>query len=486
MRLDGYIRVSKVGKRKHRPESFISPEQQREQIEGWAKLRSVTIANWETDLDKPGPKLSRPGLDKILGRVARGETGGIAVAKINRLSRAGVADALKLVEQIVEQGGTLAAVDLGIDPTTPFGEFGLTIMLGLARMESRRIGEMWLDARTRAVDRGVHISGHEPLGYLRGETGVLYPDPSTSWSVTEAFKLRAARESWKVIADWLTEEGVPTRHGAPQWTIATVRTMIRNRVYLGEARSGDLVKVGAHEPLVDEQTWLAANRPGGISYAPSGSTAGMLSGIVRCAGCSFALKPATRRTREGKIRREYKCRPDKAAGRCPSPASATAEPLEAFVVERFFERFGDMSAQARKRSSERTALEARHAASKAELTAALSGSLAEALGGEDSDLFIETVRQRREAAEAAEEAVLAVEDPLADLPAPTDLHADWENRTLQQKRALVGTGFDAIFLRRARSPREPVGDRLRFFTSGTAPPLPVRGQRSEIRSVDVD
>ena len=87
----------------------------------------------DTDLDVSGGKLKRPGLDALLQRLRDGETGGIAVARLDRLSRAGVADALKLVEGIHELGGAIAAIDLGIDPLTPFGEFAMTVTLGLAR-----------------------------------------------------------------------------------------------------------------------------------------------------------------------------------------------------------------------------------------------------------------------------------------------------------------------------------------------------------------
>lgn len=486
LKLDGYVRVSKVGKRKQAGESFISPEEQREKIEGWAKLRGVTIAHWEEDLDKPGPKLSRPGLDRIMGRIESGATEGIVVARLDRLSRAEVADALKLVARIVDCGGTLAAIDLGIDPTTVFGEFALTLMLALARMESRRKGETWLDSRTRAVDRGVHISGHTPTGYVRDGRKRLHPDPSKSWAVTEAFRMRAAGESWKTIADWLSEEGVATAHGAPMWTIATVRTVIRNRVYLGEARSGDLIKVGAHEPLIDEETWNAANRRRGVRHAPSGSTAGELSGILRCAGCSFALKPKIGKTRHGKSRREYGCRPDKAAGRCPAPASVSARPVEAFVEERFFADYGDIIARFQKRSDERSQAEQGLVGARAELTAALDERLADALGGPESGAYLTTVRARREAIERLEARLAELDDDPSILPNPSTLRELWPDLALQERRALISSAYDGIFLRRSSSPREPAGDRLRFFATGTGPPLPIRGQRGEIRSIDVD
>jgi hypothetical protein len=42
--MDGYIRVSRTNGRDG--DSFISPDLQREQIEGWARLRGVEIAQW--------------------------------------------------------------------------------------------------------------------------------------------------------------------------------------------------------------------------------------------------------------------------------------------------------------------------------------------------------------------------------------------------------------------------------------------------------
>ena len=150
MGYQGYIRVSRVGGREG--ESFQSPTEQRKQIEGWAKLRSVEIDGWEEDIvDVSGGTLSRPGLDAILARIDAGEAEGVAVAKLDRLSRLGVADALKLVERITAAGGSIAAIDLGIDPATDFGEFGMTIMLALAHMERRRLKASWENARTNAV-----------------------------------------------------------------------------------------------------------------------------------------------------------------------------------------------------------------------------------------------------------------------------------------------------------------------------------------------
>src|SRR5262245_46045231 len=138
-RFDGYVRVSRIGGRDG--DSFISTAEQRDRIAAWAVSRGVEIAMFHEDFDQSGGKLSRPGLDHMIERVRSGETGGVVVAYVDRLSRAGVGEALQLVEEIHEGGGEFAALDLGIDPTTAFGEFGLTILLALARMQRRRIAD---------------------------------------------------------------------------------------------------------------------------------------------------------------------------------------------------------------------------------------------------------------------------------------------------------------------------------------------------------
>ena len=53
LQLDGYIRVSKVGDRSG--DSFISPEVQEGDINGWGVLRDVKIVMQEPDLDTSSP-----------------------------------------------------------------------------------------------------------------------------------------------------------------------------------------------------------------------------------------------------------------------------------------------------------------------------------------------------------------------------------------------------------------------------------------------
>jgi len=69
---DGYLRVSRVGKRKDKGASFISPAEQRAAIESWAKANKTTIVDWHEDLDQSGGTLNRPGVNAALKRCRSG------------------------------------------------------------------------------------------------------------------------------------------------------------------------------------------------------------------------------------------------------------------------------------------------------------------------------------------------------------------------------------------------------------------------------
>lgn len=324
-RMTGYVRVSRIAGRSG--ESFISPALQREQIAGWAKLRGVEIVAWLEDLDVSGnaKAAERPGLASFMDALREGETDGIVVARLDRLSRLGVADALALVESIQEAGGSIAALDLGIDPTTPFGEFAMTLMLGLARMERRRISDSWDHAKSRATDRGVKI-GPTPFGYRRLDDARLEPDPVYGPVVSEAFRL-AAQQGLDAALAYLVEHG-----NGRAWTASTVRRFLTKRSYLGESNYGDLVNLEAHEPLVSRATWEAAQPEPASRRRPKATFP--LSGLATCAACGNALVGA----RGGNdARRVYRCSAALASfkgKRCTSPTTVTAELLEDLVRSR--------------------------------------------------------------------------------------------------------------------------------------------------------
>lgn len=485
MKLDGYIRVSRVGGRSG--DAFISPGEQKERVRAWAKSQGHRIAKWHEDLDQPGSKANRPGLNAAMERIEAGATGGLVVARLDRFGRS-VQDSANLLARIRAADGVLCTVAEGIDTSGYMGKFLADLFAALGELELARIRENWDTARKSAVARGIHVSGKVPTGYRRNEDRVLEPDARVGPVIHELFRRRAAGISWAQLARFLEEEGVVTPWDNESWTVASVGTIVRNRVYLGEARAGKIVNPDAHEPIVTLAEWQAANKARGVHPGRSGKGTGLLSGVLRCGGCSYAMKPKMGRTRYGKDFLEYGCKPDKAGGRCLAPASVKASVIEPFVLSHLFAFAKD--ATARTHPEDGSDLDGEIAAAEAERDAALDERLAKALGGPESEAYLRTVESRQAKVDALLEERAERDQEREPAEIEANLEEVWEDLTLEDQRRVLHSVFDSVFVWRTsdggRNGRLPIAERARLFFAGEGPPVPVRGQRGTIRTLSMD
>ena len=317
-RVDGYVRVSRRMGREGA--GYISPKIQQEAIQRWADYRGVEIIRWHVDEDQSGGTQNRPGLREAIARVENGETGGIAVWRLNRFAR-NVAGAVGDLERIEAAGGEIAFVEEGIDGRGPFGEFLMTILLAVAKLELDNAKSGWVEAKGRAIQRGAKIS-RAPLGYRRIGDGTIAPDPVVGEHVRRAFHV-AASQGLHAALDHLAQV-VPER----AWTTTKVRRILANRSYLGEARYGEMANTSAHEPLVSRGVWEAAqstpDRRRQRARYP-------LSGLAHCATCGGAMIGA----HAGHGIRTYRCAATQTSyrgERCAKGAHIKAETLEEHVL----------------------------------------------------------------------------------------------------------------------------------------------------------
>jgi len=158
---------------------------------------------------------AQPELEKALHRLARGEAAALYALKIDRLSRKGAKDVLRIADLAEEQGWRLVVSDVALDTGTTVGRLVLTILSGVAEMESRRRSE-----RMREYHAARRAKGEK--------AGVDYGmKPSASKAVVS--KIKRARKSgrtWREIADTLNDLGADGR----RWYPASVR-----RVFLKAA-----------------------------------------------------------------------------------------------------------------------------------------------------------------------------------------------------------------------------------------------------------
>jgi site-specific DNA recombinase len=463
LKLDGYIRVSKVAGRDG--ESFISPTVQRERIEAWAQLHGAEIVWHEPELDVSGGGMQRPVFDRIMQRVRAGESGGVVVAKLDRFART-LVGALGVLEEFERHGAVLVSVADNIDLSTPVGKAFLRILLVFAELERDRISESWKVATSSAVDRGIHIAKFTPVGYCKMPDKRLQPGPEAS-AIHEAFTMRAAHASRTEIARRLNETA-PRPNGS-RWTPPMVDRIIRNRVYMGHAYRAGRVNTGAHPPIVTVAEWHAANAAP-VRAAARGKKPNLLGGIARCAACRYVLAPGKSRfggTGEDVL--GYRCRGTHTAGVCPEPASINARKLERHVEavwrtqmarEGFLVQLDSETLQAA--SDALTAAEGELATFASDVTARgiLGAGYHDALAARVT--AVETARAELSSSNTATATVENIE-LYDELPIP-------------DRKRILGSSIDAIIVRRAHS-RVPVEDRVTILWRGEGPDdLPRRGR----------
>jgi DNA invertase Pin-like site-specific DNA recombinase len=449
LRLDGYIRVSDTQGRDDDDESLQGPRQQREAIERWAASRpGVEIVAWHEDRDQTGSRMERPGFETLMGRIRAGQTQGVAVARLDRLSRARVVEALKAVEEIDSHGGQVAAVDLGIDPTTMFGEFAMTLMLALARMEWRRIDEAWDKSRAAAIARGVHI-GTVPFGYQADEGRRLVVHEAEAKIVRALFERKAGGATRLELARWL--DGAAPKPNGGHWATSTVDGMIECRTYLGEVSHGKHRNVDAHTAIVDGAVWRRAQGEPG-HRTPRGTY--LLSGLVKCAGCGRRMHGTTGGSGKGRV---FRCATDS----CPDRyTTVTVDRLDPEVTDQFFAHLDDFHL----RSVDDDEIEAAQADLEAsrvavELHAQVTPTSTAGVAAHQAKL--DELERTFEAAEDRLHQLLASKADSG--PDGRELRADWPNLTLDDQREILRDGIQAVLVRKASrrtAPRPPVSERV--------------------------
>jgi hypothetical protein len=414
---------------------------------------------------------------EALRRCEAGETGGIVVARLDRFARSAV-DALEAIKRLNEAGARLVSVEDNFDGSTPMGRFAIGILTLIAELELERITESWSTAVREAVGRGVHISARVPTGYKRqqletGKAGRLLRDEPAASMVAEVFRRRALGDSYTELAAFLDEKQV-TPTGGRCWSTAGVASLLKNPVYLGQARSGAITNDNAHEPIVTRAEYDAAQGSRTQLQPRQGSVASLalLGGLARCAGCGHTLKIAGsigKRTAERYP--VYYCVGRYGKGPCLSRATIRASYLDDYVEERVLaalQAADGFLAQAVRADAELEQAQRELETADHELALYLQTDLIAVVGQE---AFIQGVRTRQQRVDEARERLANLQSRsliASELTSGSLLEA-WPELTTADKRTLLHGLLDRVVLTRApgRGPgRIPVSERTQIILRG--------------------
>ncbi|HEY7825153.1 MAG TPA: recombinase family protein [Acidimicrobiia bacterium] len=193
-----YCRVSAM---ESQSESDASLAQQERTLRAAAEAAGYTEVL--TVVERHTASKTQPALEAALGDLADGRAVALFASKIDRLSRKGAADVLRIADRAEAQGWRLVVADVSLDTATTVGRLVLTILAGVAEMESRRRSERM---------REYHASRR-----AGGQTAGSYGPKTTASAeaVSAIAEARSAGMSWQAVADLMNARQMDNRKWYP-------------------------------------------------------------------------------------------------------------------------------------------------------------------------------------------------------------------------------------------------------------------------------
>jgi len=477
---EAVIRVSRRNGRDG--DSFLSPDLQREIIQRDADQYDYVIRKWWDETDSvSGNTTDRKGLKGAMDACLKGDSNGISVAKVDRFSR-NLPEGLTAVRKLHDAGKHFVAVNEGVRGTSSRGAAKalLTLLLMFAEWQLESITDGWQATRESCVERGV--AHHAPYGYVKGDDGRLIPNPDEANVVRQVFRLRAKGKGHAVIADHLTDKGIPNPKGGPRWTHATVGHILGRRTYLGELSNGDFVNPSSHPAIITKAQWDAVrDLAATTAYTPTapGKQTALLVGLMRCGSCGGGMRHR-HNTVNGVRYEHYRCREKFGWGRCPEPANCVAADIEQVVLDQFVADFlGD-------------AVFGEDVADNADLDAALD-DLAEAEA--DLSAYVMSADNRRlqrkrptaynaglaecEAAlDAAEDSVRELRHLARGARLPKDIESHWPGMSVDTRREHLSANYGAVVVWPGEYRVRSLEGRVHIFRPDEIDGLPGRGGKA--------
>ena len=177
----------------------------------------------------------REGFKRMIQDALDGKIDLIVTKSVSRFARNTV-DSLTTIRNLKEKGVECFFEKENIWTFDGKGELLITIMSSLAQEESRSISEncTW-GQRKRMADGRVAVPFEHFLGYDRGEHGELVINEEQAKTVRLIYDLFLQGLTPHAIAKRLTEMGILTPRKKAVWNQCTVRSILTNEKYKGDA-----------------------------------------------------------------------------------------------------------------------------------------------------------------------------------------------------------------------------------------------------------
>ena len=256
----------------------------------------------------------REQFNKMIQDCMDGKIDYVVTKSISRFARNTV-DCLQIARNLKDKGIFIYFEKEHIDTGNMDSELMLSIFSSFAAEESISISENEKWAIRKRFQDGTYKQSYLPYGYVKNENGEMIPDKQEAEIVRWIFNLAINGHSTHSICKLLRERNVPTRKGG-KWSSSTVRDMLKNEKYTGDAlfqktytdgsfrrhetknSSKQIFIENHHEAIISREIFETANRLLEQRAAEKGIVKGHskyqvrypFSGIIVCGECGGTFK----------------------------------------------------------------------------------------------------------------------------------------------------------------------------------------------------
>lgn len=316
-----YCRVST---QEQAAEGYSIGEQQ-SRLTKFCEAHDWKVAHIYSDPGYSGAKLQRPAIQQLIRDCSYGLFDAVLVYKLDRLSRS-QKDTLYLIEDVFNANHVgLVSMCENFDTQSPFGKAMIGILSVFAQLERDQITERMTMGRIGRAKAGYFAGGSKaPIGYTYtqaagSDKATLTVDEYEASQVRKVFSLFLESDmTFKEISRYMH---VHYRNKYGDWShVSTVSRMLRDRIYVGDVSFSGVWYKGAHQPIIDQETFARVQRKydlylgtavGTFSQNFKGSQ--LLTGMVFCGQCGARCHTKSWRNHgkhaspDAPMKRVYRC-----------------------------------------------------------------------------------------------------------------------------------------------------------------------------------
>lgn len=287
MLIDLYCRLSKFD------DLSDGLERQEADLRAWADSHGHTVRKVWRDAGISGYKqgVTRAAFNGAIRAVTTGEVPGLAVWRLDRLSRQGAGQVGLLLDDLAKVGGTIFFASNGLNTADENHRLMLIFSSEQARAESKSTSNRVMDKNRSLIEAGLPILGRRRFGYLPADKSIgrvvnSVAHPEEAPLVRELFDAYLAGASVMSLAD---------RMG---WRPFRVRETLSAAAYIGqlEVKGVKYTAADSVERLINRDTFDAVQARLSVNAGKHGpdNKAGarikhLLTGIARCGVCGRTM-----------------------------------------------------------------------------------------------------------------------------------------------------------------------------------------------------